>query len=444
MTNRVSIDYQPREVFLPFHQRAERWSCIVAHRRCGKTFAVINDMVAKALYTDKKNPRYAYVAPLFRQARDIAWQYLKDATLGLTVKVRESQLRVELVNGAWITLYGADNPDSLRGIYLDGVILDEYGDCRPSLWGEVILPTLADRKGWAVLIGTPKGVNHFYKIYQRSLVEDNWFHATFRASETGLLPDTELREMAAQMDKEQYRQEMECDFSAAVKGTYYASTLERISENGQITVVPWQSDSLVHVALDLGYTDSTAIWFWQDTPTGPAVIDFAEAHSQPLDYYFDLLNGKPYSYGTMWLPHDARAKTLQTGRSTIEQFLNQGWDVKIVPRLSVQQGIDASRYMLNICTFDEVRCANGLEGLRAYRRKWNEVAQRYTDTPLHDWASNPADAFRYLALVARDRYADNMVEVDIPTDDTPAAPELTLDKMWEEHGRTINLAGNRI
>jgi len=162
------LDYVPRQQFMELHERVQRWACLVVHRRGGKTVACINELITRATYTTKKDARYAYIAPFYRQAKDVAWQYLKSFGEGVITKIRESELRVELFNGAWITLYGADNPDALRGLYLDGVVLDEYGDCRPSLWGTVILPTLIDRKGWAIFIGTPKGKNHFYEVSRRS------------------------------------------------------------------------------------------------------------------------------------------------------------------------------------------------------------------------------------------------------------------------------------
>ena len=187
MAQEIRIEYEPRQQFIPFHQREQRWACLVVHRRGGKTVACINDLGARALYTTKQNARYAYLAPFYRQAKDVAWAYLKQYLKPAITKVRESELRVELINGSWITLYGADNPDALRGIYLDGVILDEFGDCRPSLWGQVILPTLVDRGGWAVFIGTPKGKNHFYKIAQRSKLEPGWFNLTLKASMSGII-----------------------------------------------------------------------------------------------------------------------------------------------------------------------------------------------------------------------------------------------------------------
>ena len=404
MSNVIDLRYSPRDVFRDFHSRNERWSCIVAHRRCGKTVACINDLHERALYTGKKNARYAYIAPFYSQAKNIAWDYLKDATQDTAVKVRESDLSVELFNGAKITLYGADNPDSFRGLYFDGVILDEYGDCRPSLWGEVILPTLADRKGWAVFIGTPKGRNHFYQIYQRSITEKGWYNSTLKASTTNIIDIDELREMRSQMTENEFEQEFECSFEAAVMGTYYAGILANMEERLHLKNL-YDADHPVFAACDLGYSDSSAWWFYQPRRDGFAIIDYEEANGEALEYYFDMLDAKPYEIEKIWLPHDAKARTLQTGRSTIEQFFVRGYEhneVGIVPRLKVQQGIDAVRMFLQACYFDE-KCDDGVEGLRAYQRRYNEVTKSFAEVPMHNWASHPADGFRSVALVGKER-----------------------------------------
>ena len=165
---RIILPYAPRRVFMPYHERTQRWSCIVAHRRCGKTVACINDMIKRAIIADRPHGRYAYVAPFLAQAKEVAWEYLKRYAAPIIADKNEGELWVELMNGSRIRLHGADNPDRLRGNYLDGVVLDEFGDMRPSIWGEVIRPMLADRLGWATFIGTPKGRNDFAKVYERS------------------------------------------------------------------------------------------------------------------------------------------------------------------------------------------------------------------------------------------------------------------------------------
>lgn len=402
---KVTFNYQPREQFKEFHSRNARWACMVCHRRAGKTVATVNEIIVRALRTKKQHARYAYIAPFYRQAKDVAWEYLKQATEKIAVRVRESALRVELPNGAWVTLYGSDNPDAMRGLYFDGVILDEYGDCRPSLWSQVILPTLADRKGWAVFIGTPKGRNHFYQIHKRSQVEKGWFNLTLRATESGILDNEELLEMKAQMSPEEFQQEMECDFTAAVIGTYYANIVQTMELTGRIApkVTHYDSSYTVKVACDLGRTDNTAMWFWQETPKGIEVIDYYENQAQDLDHYIAMLRGKGYRYEEIWLPHDAVAKTLATKRSTIEQMLDAGFPCRKVPRLAVQHGIDAVRKVLPTLIIDAEACFAGVEALRAYSRSYNELTKAFSESPKHDWSSDGADAMRYMALVCKER-----------------------------------------
>ena len=377
--------------------------------------------------------------------------YLKEATQDSAVKVKESELSVELFNGAKISLYGADNPDALRGLYLDGVILDEFGDCRPSLWGEVVLPCLADRKGWGVFIGTPKGKNHFWQVRQRARVEKNWFYLEVKASDPGcVLPEEELLEMKAQMSEAQYEQELECSFEAAVIGTYYAQQIN-LMEAGRIDGKPGEPqigiykhdpDFNVNVAQDLGYTDSTAMWFWQHRPDGIAVIDYEEHHGEALPFYFELLRGKPYDYEEIWLPHDAKAKSLQTGRSTVEQYLsqvnddgNQEFPIRIAPRLDIQHGIDAVRYILPHCYIDQAKCGDGIEALRAYRRAYSEVTKAFSPKPLHDWSSNASDAFRYLSLVAKEKITTKSVR-EIMQDQVIQLPDITLEALHSDRMRS--------
>ncbi len=341
---------------------------------------------------------------------------------------RESDLRVTLPNDATITLYGADNPDALRGLYFDGIILDEYGDMRPTLWGEVVLPTLLDRRGWATFIGTPKGKNHFYQMFKRAKGENNWFSFVLKASESRLLSNEDLAEARREMTEDQYLQEMECSFEAAVPGTYYANILTKYDDTEMFGTQKHDPNLPVLVAADLGFSDSTAFWFWQMDERGPRIIDYEEHNGQPLSFYFEMLQEKNYNYDTIWLPHDARAKSFQTGRSTIEQFLDMGFPCNIVPKLSVQHGIDAARKMLPSVRFDADKCYKGIEALRAYRRQYNEKTQQYADRPLHDWASNGSDAFRYFALVTAENY--EAVGFEEPDDTTLQAAEYCLEDLY--------------
>ena len=224
MSQELHIPYEPRAPFIPFHQRSNRFAAMCFHRRAGKTVACIYELIIRGLRTKKKRARFAYIGPYRQQAKEIAWEYLIEGTNGIRKgPPRLSDLKITLPNDATIQLYGADNADALRGLYFDGVILDEYGDWRPSIWGEIVLPTLMDRRGWAVFIGTMKGKNHFYQQLKRAENEPSWFYMQMKASESGILSDEDLAIMAAEMSEDQYQQEMECNPDAAVQGTYYAS-----------------------------------------------------------------------------------------------------------------------------------------------------------------------------------------------------------------------------
>lgn len=371
----------------------------MAHRRAGKTVATINDLIRAALTCDKPNPRFAYIAPLLGQAKDVAWEYLKQFALVIPgTTPHETELRVDFPNGGRIRLYGADNPDRLRGLYLDGVVLDEYADMRPRLWGEIIRPALADRQGWGVFIGTPKGRNEFWQIFDHAGRDPEWYSAILKASETGILNAEELDAARKSMSEDQYAQEFECSFQAAVMGAYYGKALEQAEKAGRIGRVPYDPMLEVTTAWDLGIGDSTAIWFCQQLGRETRLIDYYEASGVGLDHYAKVLRDKPYAYREHLLPHDAEVKELGTGRSRVETLASLGIRVRVLPKQPVDDGINAARVLLPSCWFDAEKCKQGIEALRQYRRAYDEKRRDFLPTPLHDWTSHGADAFRYLAM----------------------------------------------
>jgi len=430
----AELAYTARKELKPFHVRKQRWAALICHRRYGKTVGCVYEVVKSALYTQKKNARYAYIAPFYAQAKKIAWEYLKQATADFAVRTREATLTVELANGAWISLYGADNPDSIRGIYLDGVIIDEYGDCRPSLWTRVIRPMLSDRIGWAIFIGTPKGRNHFYDLYTDAVASDEWFTLMIKASDSGVIPEEEIAELKRTMEDAAYDQEFQCNFNAALPGRYYASLVHKMEVAEMIKEGACRYDPMltVKVACDLGRNDNTAMWFWQETTTGIKMFKYYEAQGQGLQHYIDYLNDTGFTYEEVWLPHDAVAKTLATDRSTIEQLLDAGFPCRKTPKLAIQHGIDAVRKIMPNILIDSSKgaCFDGVEALRAYRREFNESTKMYHDTPKHDWASDGADAFRYFALVCNDSV--KFVKT-IQTDDNPVnAYQHSLEELFAD------------
>lgn len=399
----VEIPYEPRPQFLAYHNRTQRWSVGVAHRRAGKTVARVNDLIKAAILCPKPEPRFAYIAPFYAQAKDVAWQYLKRFAAPIPgVQTNESELRVDLPNGGRVRLYGADNYERMRGIYLDGVVLDEYGDMDPRAWAEVIRPALSDREGWADFIGTPKGRNHFCEMWERAQGDAEWFTQMLKASETKIVSEKELVDARKTMSEDQFEQEYECSFQAAVQGAYYGREMTQAEKDKRIAAVPWEPKIPVHTAWDLGIGDSTAIWFCQQVGKEVRLIDYYESSGVGLDHYAKELKGKPYVYGEHILPHDADVKELGTGRSRRETLESLGIRPRIIPAQSVDDGINAARLMLPRCWFEAAKCQRGIEALRQYRRDYDEKLKNFKSRPLHDWTSHAADAFRYLAMGLRE------------------------------------------
>ena len=375
----------------------KRFGVVVAHRRMGKTVSAINQLIKDAVLCEKENPRYAYIAPTYGQAKRVAWDYLCKYVRPLGAKENISELRVDFM-GRRIQLYGSDNPDSLRGQYFDGVILDEIGDQNPKIWSEIIRPALADRMGWCLFIGTPKGQNHFKDLRDRAEDSPDWGLLEFKASETKLVAEEELRAARLEMGDDKYNQEFECSFHAAVEGSYYGKLLNDIEAQGKFREIVRDDLCRTVAAWDLGMGDSTAIWVAQIANQEIRIMDYVENHGQGLDWYVNWLRENNWHIADQYLPHDVEVRELGTGKSRLEMLQGAGLNVTVLPRLSVDDGIQAVRRMLPKCWFNMPKVRQGMDCLRNYRREFDEKRNVFYDKPLHDWASHGSDAFRYLAM----------------------------------------------
>ena len=217
---KIDLGYQPRAWQQEMHASLKRFSVLVVHRRGGKTVAAVMALIDAACRNKTGNGRYAYVAPLFRQAKAVAWDYIKHYSLKIPgAKANESESFVEIPNGARIRIYGADNPDSLRGLWLDGVVLDEVSQMKPEVWGEILLPALADRDGWCLFIGTPKGLNLFSDVYFKACQDPAWYARCYTYTDTNVLGKGQLDALRKEMSDNEWRQEMMCDFTASTDDT---------------------------------------------------------------------------------------------------------------------------------------------------------------------------------------------------------------------------------
>jgi len=412
------LGYRPRPLQDALLADGARFTVVVAHRRFGKTVFAIVRLLLAAMSNEKRAARYAYVAPFYRQAKAVAWDYLKHyGRLFDGARFHEGELRCDLRNGARISLYGADDPDSLRGLYLDGVVLDEYAQMDPRAWSEVIRPALADRAGWAVFIGTPMGRNGLWRLYRQAQTEPGWRAVLHRAGETGILPEAELAAARATMSEAEYAQEFECSFDAAIRGAYYGPLIAAAEAEERIGRVPHEPRLPVHTAWDLGVGDATAIWFFQRLRQEVRLIDYYESSGVGLDHYARTLQQRGYAYGEHLLPHDARVQEMGSGKTRVETLQGLGIRPRVLDSHKLEDGISAARLLLPRCWFDAAACARGLEALRHYRSEWDERRQALRARPLHDWSSHAADAFRYLAMGLREEQPARM-------------PALAYDDRW--------------
>jgi hypothetical protein len=435
----IKLPYEPRKAFMPYHNRTQRWACLVAHRRAGKTVAAINDLIRAAITASGPYPLFGYIAPYRAQAKSVAWTYLKDFSDPIAQSTNESELTVTLINGAVIRLFGADNADGIRGLGFNGVVCDEFGDWKPSVFPLVVRPALSDKQGWCVMMGTPKQRNAFYDVYARAQKSPEWFCMSLPADKSGLLPSTELEAARAQLTEDQFAQEYLCSFDAAIVGAIYGIEMRQAMDQGRITTVYYDPSIPVHTAWDLGYRDDTAIWWYQVIRGEIHVIDFYAVSGATIPELADVVRSKSYKYGKHHLPHDARAKTLASGgKSIIEQmaeFLGLA-NLAIVPDLGLQDGIQAVRRMLPRCWFDADKCEDGLEALRQYQREYDEDKKAFRQTPRHDWTSHPADAFRMLAI-AWQAEPTKQVAPEARTLIVGPENEVTLNDMWAAHERQM-------
>lgn len=225
LTQKINTGYVPHVLQRYVHDNLKRFNVLVCHRRFGKTVLSVNALIDGAVSCDKERGRFAYVAPMRKQSKEVAWDLLKAYAHKIPgVSFNESELRADFAhNGARITLYGADNPDSMRGIYMDGCVMDEVAQMKPEVWGEVVRPMLADRLGWVIFIGTPKGINQFYTLYHKHLDDDRWFVQSFPVAKTlkylDWLSEDEVSESRGMVSDAQGRQEWDCDWNASSDDT---------------------------------------------------------------------------------------------------------------------------------------------------------------------------------------------------------------------------------
>jgi len=414
----ITIPFKPRKYQWEVFQKLKRFNVIVCHRRFGKTCLAIWKLVAAAV--EKDNARLAYIAPTYRQGKAVAFDYLKEYTeplMQLGGSRNETELKIDLYNGSRIQIFGADNPDALRGLGFDGVVMDEFALMSPRTWTEIIRPAVSDKLGFVIFIGTPMGHNQFWEVFDFAKRTDSkdWYGCMYRSSDTNVIPDWELEDAKRTMPDSQFEQEYECSFNAAVQGSYYGALMEQAEKQKRIGDIPYDPTVDVETWWDLGIGDSTAIWFAQRVNNEVRLIDYYETNGESLAYYVSKLNEKPYNYGAHIAPHDIVTRELGTGKSRLEVAAELGLNFEVAPKLEVEHGIESVRNTLPNCWFDRIRCKQGIEALKQYKKVFDDKNQVFKNKPHHNWASHGSDAFRYGCVGEAPERTDWAKDINVDT-----------------------------
>lgn len=422
MKIRLPYNYEPRDYQLPFLKAFDSGLydrfVMVWHRRAGKDLTSWSGVAIRE--AAKKPQIITYVFPYLKQAREVIWEgmdnegnlYCGEFYLPrelLTGKPNSTNMTVKFKSGAILRLAGADSPDSMRGGNSKGFIFSEWAEMDPYAW-TVARPIVLANQGWAIFIYTPKGDNHGKTTYELGLERDKTFAQLLKADETGVFTKEQLQDELLELIAEngesegqaRYDAEYMCSFDAPVIGSYYGAQIRTATNENRITSVPYDGAALVDTYWDLGVGDNMAIWFVQDVGKEIHVINYYENSGEGLPHYISYLKGLGYQYGDHWAPHDIKARELSTGKSRLDTARELGVNFREVPNISRDDGIDKARSILSRCWFDKKNTEWGVNALKNYRKEWDPKKKRYRDNPLHDWASDGADAFRYMAVAHRD------------------------------------------
>ena len=433
---RLPHNWTPRDYQKPFWSFLEhggKRALAIWHRRSGKDEVLLHRM---ACATQERVGTYWYMLPEASQARKAIWEAINPHTgkrriddafpHGLRATTREQDMMIRFKNGSTFQVVGSDNFNSLVGAPPIGIVFSEWALANPSAWA-YLRPILLENGGWAAFNTTPRGRNHAWRMFRAHEGDEDWFTEVLSADRSGVFSPEALHTEAAEYraeygeaeGKARFDQEYLCSFEAGVPGAYYADFIRRAEEEGRITRVPWDPQIEVVTAWDLGYSDSTAIWFAQVTGREIRLIDYYENAGQGLDHYVKAIRERPYLYHSHILPHDVEVHELGTGKSRLEtlQALGLGAAIKVCPNLPLDDGIQAARAILPRIVFDTKRTEKGLDALRLYHRDWDPVARAFKQKPRHDWTSHAADAFRYLAIGLDERAGRSHRQTELSYDE---------------------------
>lgn len=421
---RLPNGWTPRDYQMPaweYLEQGGKHAELIWHRRSGKDEIALHRTACAAF---ERQATYWHMLPEASQARKAIWEAINPHTgkrrideafpQELRANTKDQEMMIRFVNGSTWQVLGSDNYNSLVGSPPAGVVFSEWALANPSARA-YLRPIFAENNGWQIYITTPRGKNHAFKTFEAGKKDPGTFAQRLSAYDTGAISLERLAaEKQAYIDDygldqgtSLFEQEYGCSFDAALLGAFYGREMREAEEQGRICKVEYDPDYPVHTAWDLGYTDDTSIWWFQVIAGEVRVLRYYGASGLEPSDYFDEIARHPYKYGTHWLPHDAKAKTLAAKGKSFEEL---AWaalgmkNVRLVPGLSVQDGIQAARIMIGKSVFDEENTEDGIDALKQYQREWDDDKKMFRDKPRHDWTSHASDGFRMLAIAYREEY----------------------------------------
>lgn len=413
----VLMPFRPRwyqEDFINAMMGGKKRAFLLYHRRAGKDIACWNFTIRKAL---DQVGTYYYVLPTYTQGKKVIWDGMNEAGDRILDYIPRklvdgrpnmSEMKIRLVNGSIIQVIGAENYDSIRGTNPMGVVFSEFAMQEPRIWSEVVSPILLKNNGWAVFNSTPLGKNHAWDMWVMAQKNSSWFTQCLTVDDTNLITKEQIdQERQEGKSEEIIQQEYYCSFDRGVEGSYYAKLMAKAREEKRIGQVNIDSYAKVNTFWDIGVGDSTAIWFAQFIGSEVHLVDYYENAGEGLPHYVKILDQKrienSWIYGDHYAPHDIRQREFTSGISRLDTAAALGINFLITQDVSIEDGIELARSMIPKCYFDEKRCAQGIKCLDNYRKRWNDKMHVYSNSPLHDYTSHGADAFRYLSIGYRNK-----------------------------------------
>ena len=411
--NDLTIPYNfiPRDYQVPLYDSPKKGfkrGVSIWHRRAGKDKTFINMLVKESF---KRVGSYYYIFPTYNQGRKIIWNgmdrdgfpFLGHIPEAVRVATNKTEMLITLRNGSLIQIVGSDNIDSIVGTNPVGCVFSEFALQDPRGW-DFIRPILRENGGWAFFNFTPRGHNHGYRLWQMAKNNPAWFCEVLTIDDTGVLTPADIQDERLEgMEEDLIQQEYYCSFEAAVPGAYFAKQLALARKQGRVGKVPIVPGIPVDTFWDLGINDATSIWFAQTVGKEIRVINYEEDAGEGLEFYADLLRKKAeelgFEYGRHVGPHDIEVRELGTGKSRIETAKGYGLSFSAAPRpYRKEDSINAARKLFPYLWFDEERCQRGIDALASYHKGWDEKNRVWRIAPVHDWASNGADAFQTMGL----------------------------------------------